>query len=68
MKIRVKGSVIAYERKEMICLEVLNPQREVALVESVVKSEAPAPCMIPSPSFRVLGLFLCPDSAGASLN
>ena len=64
----MKGSVVAYERKEVICLEMLNPQREMAVVELVVKSEAPAPCMISSPSFGVLGLFLCPDSAGPSLN
>lgn len=64
----MKASVIAYERKEMICLEMLNPQTEMAVVELVVKSEAPAACMISFPSFRVLGSFLCPDSTGTSLN
>jgi len=40
----VEGPVVAYERKEMICLVMLNAQREMAVAEVAVKSEAPAPC------------------------
>lgn len=46
MRIQVEDSVIADGRKEMICLERVNPWREMAVVELVVKSEAPTPYMI----------------------
>lgn len=46
MRIQVEDSVIADGRQEMICLGRLNPWREMAVVELVVKSEAPAPYRI----------------------
>lgn len=60
----MNGSVIAYGRKEMICLEMLDPQM-MAIVELVVKIEALAPCIMSSPNFRALGSFLCPDGTEA---
>lgn len=56
----MKGLGIAYERKGVICTGMLNAEREMAVVELVVKNEAPAPCVISSPCVRVLGSFLCP--------
>lgn len=46
MRIQVEDSVIADGRQEMTCLGRLNPWREMAVVELVVRSEAPAPYVI----------------------